>query len=105
MADNFNLRTFLTENKLTQNSRALKEEVDYSIELLVPEVAFDVESGEMSDSPYEFATEDEIESGEADVTTYTDGDELDEYVFGRSYEQALHFAKEYPHLIKINTRQ
>jgi hypothetical protein len=105
MKDNFNLRTFLTENKLTQNSRALKEEVDYSIELLVPEVAFDVESGEMSDSPYEFATEDEIESGEADVTTYTDGDELDEYVFSRSYEQALHFAKEYPHLIKINTRQ
>ena len=97
--------TFLSENKLTQNSRALKEEVDYSIELLVPEVAFDVESGEMSDSPYEFATEDEIESGEADVTTYTDGDELDEYVFGRSYKQALHFAKEYPHLIKINTRQ
>ena len=105
MKDNFNLRTFLTENKLTQNSRALKEEVDYSIELLVPEVAFDVESGEMSDSPYEFATEDEIESGEADVTTYTDGDEVDEWVFGRSYEQALHFAKEYPHLIKINTRQ
>jgi hypothetical protein len=89
----------------TVDEKMTKEEVDYSIELLVPEVAFDVESGEMSDSPYEFATEDEIESGEADVTTYTDGDELDEYVFSRSYEQALHFAKEYPHLIKINTRQ
>ena len=83
----------------------LYETINYSVELLVPEISFDVESGELADSPYEFATEDEIESGEADVTTYTDGDELDEYVFGRSYEQALHFAKEYPHLIKINTRQ
>ena len=95
--NNFDLRKYLAEGRL------IKEEINYQIELLVPEVAFDVESGEMSDSPYEFATEDEIESGEADVTTYTDGDELDEYVFGRSYEQALHFAKEYPNLIKINT--
>ena len=79
----------------------LYETINYSVELLVPEVAFDVESGELADSPYEFATEDEIESGEADVTTYTDGDELDEYVFGRSYEQALDFAKRYPNLIKI----
>ena len=79
----------------------LNEEVNYSVELLVPEVAFDVESGELADSPYEFGTEEEIEDGEVDVTTYEDGDELDEYVFGRSYEQALDFAKRYPNLIKI----
>ena len=79
------------------------EEVNYSIELLVPEVSFDVESGALADSPYEFGTEEEIEDGEVDVTTYEDGDELDEWVFGRSYEQALRFAKEYPNLIKINT--
>ena len=72
MKDNFNLRAFLIENKLTQNSRALKEEVDYHIELLVPKVAFDVESGDLADSPYEFGTEDEIKNGEVDVTTYTD---------------------------------
>jgi len=101
MADNFDLKKFLIENKITSNSRLLKEEVDYHIELLVPEVAFDVESGELADTPYAFATEDEIESGEADVTTYTDGDELDEWVFGRSYENAKHFEKEYPGLFKV----
>ena len=74
----------------------------YSVELLVPKVAFDTESGELADTPYAFATEDEIESGEADVTTYTDGDELDEFVFGRSYKQAKYFEKEYPGLFKVN---
>ena len=101
MKNNFDLKKFLVENKLTSNSRLLKEEVDYHIELLVPEVAFDVESGELADSPYEFGTEDEIEDGEVDVTTYTDGDELDEFVFDRSYEQAKHFEKEYPGLFKV----
>lgn len=101
MKDTFDLRKFLTENKLTSNSKLLKGEVDYHIELLVPEVAFDVESGELADSPYEFGTEDEIEDGEVDVTTYTDGDELDEFVFGRSYEQAKHFEKEFPGLFKV----
>ena len=82
----------------------VKEEADYHIELLTPEVAFDVESGELADTPYAFATEDEIEDGEADVTTYTDGDELDEFVFGRSYEQAKHFEKTYPGLFKVVTK-
>jgi len=82
----------------------MNEDIDYHIELLVPQVAFDVESGELADSPYEFATEDEIEDGEADVTTYTDGDELDEFVFSRSYEQAKHFEKEYPGLFKVVTK-
>jgi len=99
--NNFNLRKFLTENKLTTNSKLLKEEINYSVELLVPEVAFDVESGDLADSPYEFGTEDEIENEEVDVTTYTDGDELDEFVFGRSYKQAKHFEKQYPGLFKV----
>jgi len=93
--DNFDLKKYLAE------SRLLKEEVDYHIELLAPEVAFDVESGELADSPYEFGTEDEIEDGEVDVTTYTDGDELDEFVFGRSYEQAKRFEKLHPGLFKV----
>jgi len=101
MKNNFDLKKFLVENKLTSNSKLLKEEVDYHIELLVPEVAFNVESGELADSPYEFGTEDEIEDGEVDVTTYTDGDELDEFVFDRSYKQAKHFEKEYPGLFKV----
>ena len=99
--NDFDLRKFLTENKLTPNSKLLKEEIDYSVELLVPEVAFDVESGELADSPYQFGTEDEIENEEVDVTTYTDGDELDEWVFGRSYENAKHFEKQYPGLFKV----
>ena len=93
--DNFDLRKYLAEGRL------LKEEMDYHIELKVPEVAFDVESGELADSPYEFGTEDEIEDGEVDVTTYTDADELDEFVFGRSYNQAKSFEKEYPGLFKV----
>jgi len=101
MENNFDLKKFLVENKLTSNSKLIKEEVDYHIELLVPEVAFDVESGALADSPYEFGTEDEIEDGEVDVTTYTDGDELDEFVFGRSYKQAKYFEKEYPGLFKV----
>ena len=105
MKDTFNLRNFLTENKLTSNSKLISEnDVNYSIELLVPEVAFDVESGELADTPYAFATEDEIEDGEVDVTTYTDGDELDEFVFARSYEQAKHFEKTYPGLFKVVTK-
>ena len=99
--NNFDLRKFLTKNKLTSNSKLVKEEVDYYIELLVPEVAFNVGTGELADSPYEFGTKDEIEDGEVDVTTYTDGDELDEFVFDRSYKQAKHFEKEYPGLFKI----
>ena len=79
------------------------KDTDYSVELLVPTVAYDVESGELADSPYAFATEDEIESGEADVTTYTDGGELDSFVFDNDYEQAVNFAERYPKLIKINS--
>ena len=101
MKNTFDLKKFLVENKLTSNSKVVKEVVDYRIELLVPTVAYDVESGALAESPYEFATEDEIESGEADVTTYTDGDELDEWVFSRRYEQAKYFEKEYPNLFKV----
>ena len=91
------------KNKINKESVSETAGKYYSVELLVPEVAFNVDTGELADSPYAFATEDEIKNGEADVTTYTEGDELDEWVFGRSYDQALHFAKEYPNLIKINT--
>ena len=101
--DKFNLKGFINENNLGAYSR-LNEDVDYHIELLVPEVAFDVESGDLADSPYEFGTEDEIEDGDVDVTTYTDGDELDEFVFGRSYKQAKHFEREHPGLFKVVTK-
>ena len=76
-----------------------EEETTHSIKLLVPKVYYDVESGELSDTPNEWYTDAELE--DADVTSYTDGAELDDVVFSNDYDQALDFAKRYPNLIKI----
>ena len=76
-----------------------EEDATYSIKLLVPKVYYDVESGELSDTPNEWYTDAELE--DADVTSYTDGAELDDVVFSNDYDQALDFAKRYPNLIKI----
>jgi hypothetical protein len=103
--ENFNLRKYLAENKL------LKENISFSyqVELLVPKVFFDIKSGEAADSPYKFGyTEDEIRNNETidgesiDITYYTDGDELDEFILDRDYRQAKEFAERYPNLIRIN---
>ena len=75
------------------------EEATHSIKLLVPKVYYDVESGELSDTPNEWYTDVELE--DADVTSYTDGTELDDVVFSNDYDQALDFAKRYPNLIKV----
>ena len=72
----------------------------YSVELLVPKVYFNVESGELSDNKNEWYTDDELRAG-ADQTTYTRGTDLDDVVFSGDYAQALDFAKRYPNLIKI----
>jgi hypothetical protein len=76
-----------------------EEEATHSIKLLVPKVYYDVESGELSNTPNEWYTDAELE--DADVTSYTDGDELDDVVFSNDYDQALDFAKRYPNLIKV----
>jgi hypothetical protein len=76
-----------------------EEEATHSIKLLVPKVYYDVESGELSDTPNEWYTDAELE--DADVTSYTDGAELDDVVFSNDYDQALDFAKRYPNLIKV----
>lgn len=101
--NNFNLRKFLSENKLTPASKILKEEMepDFSIEMLVPKIYFDVKTGEMSDNVYDFATQDEYESGEADITSYTDGEELKMWIFDGDYESAKYKEKEYPHLFRV----
>ena len=72
----------------------------YSVELLVPRVYFNVESGELSDNKNEWYTDAELKAG-ADQTSYTDGGELDDVIFSNDYDQALDFAKRYPNLIKI----
>ena len=98
--DNFDLKKFLVENRLTRNSKLLKEGSDYTVKLLVPIVYFNVETGELSDEEYEWYTEDELEAG-ADQTSYTDGEELDYVLFGDDYDLALDYAKRYPELIKV----
>ena len=72
----------------------------YSVELLVPVIYFNVESGELSDNRNEWYTDDELKAG-ADQTSYTKGTDLDDVVFSGNYSQALDFAKRYPNLIKI----
>jgi hypothetical protein len=73
---------------------------DYSIELLVPKVYFNVETGELSGNKYEWYTEDELRAG-ADQTSYTDPKELDTVVFSNDYNTAMDFASEYPELLKV----
>ena len=72
----------------------------YSVELLVPTIYYNVENGELSDNKNEWYTEDELQAG-ADQTSYTDGTELDDIIFSNNYDQALDFAKRYPNLIKV----
>ena len=72
----------------------------YSVELLVPTVYYNVENGELSDNKNEWYTDTELKAG-ADQTFYTSGEELDQTVFNSDYNQALNFAKRYPNLIKV----
>ena len=72
----------------------------YSVELVVPTIYYNVENGELSDNKNEWYTEDELQAG-ADQTSYTDGTELDDIIFSNNYDQALDFAKRYPNLIKV----
>jgi hypothetical protein len=97
----FNYKKFLMENKLTADSKLMKEfEQNYSIELLVPVVYFNVETGELSGNKYEWYSERELRAG-ADQTSYTDPKELDTVVFSNDYNTAMDFATEYPELLKV----
>jgi hypothetical protein len=84
-----------------QLSKGEDEQSDYSVELLVPRVYFNVETGELSDNKNEWFTDDELKAG-ADQTTYTRGEELDMIVFDNDYNQAKSFEKQYPNLIRVN---
>jgi hypothetical protein len=75
-------------------------QASYSVELLVPKVYFNVETGELSDNKYEWYTEDELQAG-ADQTSYTDPKELDTVVFSNDHSTAMDFASEYPELLKV----
>ena len=72
----------------------------HSVELLVPKVYFNVETGELSGNKNEWYTDDELQAG-ADQTSYTSGEELDDVVFSNDPDQASDFAGRYPNLIKV----
>jgi hypothetical protein len=66
MADNFNLRTFLTENKLTKNAQLLKEGSDYGYDALM-----DVVDTEYNGDPaIAAAVEDALNSGDIDTSDF-----------------------------------
>lgn len=66
MADNFNLRAFLTENKLTKNAQILKEGSDYGYEALI-----DVVDTEYDGDPAILAAvEDAFHNGDIDTSDF-----------------------------------
>ncbi len=98
--DNFDLKKYLVENKVTTNSRMINEnEEDFSVELLVPKIYFNVETGELAETPAAFGARSELKN--MDITNYSDGEELIEWVFDGSLEKAKYFEKEYPGLFKV----
>jgi len=97
--DNFDLKKYLVENKVTRNSRMLTENENFSVELLVPTIYFNVETGELAKSEYDFGSESELE--DMDITSYSDGEELIEWVFDNNYDTAKSFEREYPGLFKV----
>lgn len=98
--DNFDLRKYLVENKVTTNSRMMNEnEEDFSVELLVPKVYFNVKTGELAKTPAAFGARSELKN--MDITNYSDGEELIEWVFDGSLEKAKYFEKKYPGLFKV----
>jgi hypothetical protein len=98
--DNFDLKKYLVENKVTRNSRMIKEnEEDFSVELLVPTIYRNGETGELAETPAAFGARSELKY--MDITNYSDGEELIEWVFDGSLEKAKYFEKEYPGLFRV----
>jgi hypothetical protein len=66
MADNFNLRQFLTENKLTKNAKLLKEGSDYGYDALMDVVDVEYDGDEAIAS----AVEDAFNNGDIDTSEF-----------------------------------
>jgi hypothetical protein len=66
MADNFNLRTFLSENKLTKNAQLLKEGSDYGYEALMDVVDTEYDG----DPTIAAAVEDAYHNGDIDTSDF-----------------------------------
>lgn len=87
MADNFNLRSFLSENRLTKNAQLLKEQEEAPIQGLNLVVLDDQEGGDITlekysdmDEKFQQIFNDGLEEGEWEATSLEQGlAELDEY--------------------------
>ncbi|QQO91873.1 cob(I)alamin adenosyltransferase [Flavobacterium phage vB_FspM_immuto_3-5A] len=71
MADNFNLRSFLTENKLTKNAQLLKEGSDYGYEAVIDAIADHFEEGTPEYDQVLTAVEDAFHSNEVDTSDFS----------------------------------
>jgi hypothetical protein len=70
MADNFNLRSFLTENKLTKNAKLLKEGSDYGFEEVMDAIADDFVPGTPEFEQMENAVQDAFHNGQVDTSEF-----------------------------------
>lgn len=71
MADNFNLRQFLTENKLTKNAQLLKEGSDYGYEAVVDAIADHFEEGTPEYDQVLAAVEQAFHNNEVDTLDFS----------------------------------
>ena len=71
MADNFNLRSFLTENKLTKNAQLLKEGSDYGFEEVMDAIADDFIPGTPEFEQMENAVQDAFHNGQVDTSEFS----------------------------------
>lgn len=71
MADNFNLRQFLSENKLTKNAQILKEGSDYGYEAVVDAIADHFEEGTPEYDQVLAAVEQAFHNNEVDTLDFS----------------------------------
>jgi hypothetical protein len=71
MADNFNLRQFLTENKLTKNAQLLKEGSDYGYEAVIDAIADHFEEGTPEYDQVLAAVEDAFYNNQVDTSEFS----------------------------------
>ena len=71
MADNFNLRQFLTENKLTKNAQILKEGSDYGYEAVIDAIADHFEEGTPEYDQVLAAVEQAFHNNEVDTLDFS----------------------------------
>ena len=72
MADNFNLRTFLSENKLTNNSKLINEVSEYGYSELMDAVDAYCDQDSPQFSKLQTAVDDAYEAGEIDTSEFGD---------------------------------